>query len=213
MTSWWKIIKIHYVLKGSHENPGTRDTKKTQQQQKTNIATYAFCLDFVDTFVGKCNGAQARRGWRGPGATTIIIIKEIIRFNNNNRLTQGPPRFLLTRAFYRWAPHPPLRGGSSSSQESPVLPIPSYPALCREDTTSWNHGRPRTHKGLKTHWLPAKHQRLGSIHVLLCKQIMHTRVLHRILANTSELHVHELGKSRGASVKTQFSKCVVILRR
>ena len=35
-------------------------------------------------------------------------------------------------------------------------------------------------------------------------------MLHRILANTSELHVHELGKSRGASVKTQFSKCVVV---
>ena len=40
---------------------------------------------------------------------------------------------------------PPLRGGNSSSKESPVLPIPSYPALCREDTTSWNHGRPGTH--------------------------------------------------------------------
>ena len=38
---------------------------------------------------------------------------------------------------------PPLRGGNSSSKESPALPIPSYPALCREDTTSWNHGRPR----------------------------------------------------------------------
>ena len=105
--------------------------------------------------------------------------------NNNNHLTQGPPRFLLTRAFYRWAPHPPIRGGSSSSQESPVLPIPSYPALCREDTTSWNHGRPRTHNGLNNHRLPAKHQLLGSIHVLPCNQIMHTRVLHRILANTS----------------------------
>jgi hypothetical protein len=31
------------------------------------------------------------------------------------------------------------------SEESPALPIPSYPALCRKDTTSWNDGRPRTH--------------------------------------------------------------------
>ena len=76
-------MKIHYVLKGSHENPCTRDTKKTQQQQKTQSATIGFCLGFIDTFVGKCNGAQARRGGRGRGEPTIIIIKEIIRFNNS----------------------------------------------------------------------------------------------------------------------------------
>ena len=39
----------------------------------------------------------------------------------------------------------PTLGGNSSYKESPVLPIPSYPALCREDTTSWNDGRPKTH--------------------------------------------------------------------
>ena len=57
-------MKTHYVLKASHENPCTRATKKTQQQQqqKAAAATYGFCLDFIDTFVGKCNGAQARRG-------------------------------------------------------------------------------------------------------------------------------------------------------
>ena len=148
-------MKLHYVLKGSHENPCTRSNKKTLQQQNCPAATYGVCLDFIDTFVGKCNGAQARRGWRGRGEPTIIIIKEIIRFNNNNNnhLTQGPPRFLLTRAFFRWAPHPPIRGGSSSSQESPVTPTPSYPALCREDTTSWNHGRPSTKNGLQKHLL------------------------------------------------------------
>ena len=43
---------------------------------------------------------------------------------------------------------------SSSSQESPVPPIPSYPALCRKDTTSWNHGRPRNLTGLNTYLLP-----------------------------------------------------------
>ena len=133
-------MKMHYLLKGSHENPYTRTTKKRSQQHKTRSATYDFCLDFVDTCVGKCNGAQARRGRRAPGVPTIINIKEIVTFNNH--LTQGPPRFLLTRALSRRAPHPPLRGGSSSSQESPALPIPSYPALCLEEPTSWNHGRP-----------------------------------------------------------------------
>ena len=62
ITFFEKTMKIHYVLKGSHENPGTRSTKKTQQQQKATPATYGFCLDFINTFVGKCNDAQARRG-------------------------------------------------------------------------------------------------------------------------------------------------------
>ena len=110
--------------------------KKTLQQQTNTPATYGFCLDFVDTFVGKCNGAQARRGWRGRGEPTIIIIKEIIRFNNNNsnnnnnnnnnHLTQGPPRFLLTRVFFRRAPHPPIVGGVYYLK-SPLLP--PYPAI------------------------------------------------------------------------------------
>ena len=72
-----------------------------------------------------------------------IIYKELIRFNNH--LTSGPPRFLPTRSSSSRGLPPPLRGGNSSSKESPALPIPSYPALCREDTTSWKHGRPRIH--------------------------------------------------------------------
>jgi hypothetical protein len=137
--------------------------KKRAQQQKSRSGTSGFYLHFVDTFVGKCNGAQARRGGRGRGEPTIIYIKEIIRFNNHlhPRATPLPP----DRGSSRWAPHPPLRGGSSSSQEPPALPIPSYPALCREDTTSWNHGRPRTHNGLENHRLPATHQLLGPLHV------------------------------------------------
>ena len=59
--------------------------------------------------------------------------------NNNNHLTHGPPRFLPSRSSsWRGLP-PPLRGGNSWTKESPVLPIPSYTALCREDTTSWNN--------------------------------------------------------------------------
>ena len=105
--------------------------KKTQQQQqqKSTAATYGFCLDFVNTFVGKCNGAQARRGGRGRGEPTIIYIKEIIRFNNNNNnnhLTQGSPRFLLKGVFFRRTPHPPIVGGVHHLK-SPLFP--PYPAI------------------------------------------------------------------------------------
>ena len=58
--------------------------EKASQQQKAQSATYGFYLDFADTFVGKCNGVQARRGGRGRGEPTIIQIKEIIRYNNKS---------------------------------------------------------------------------------------------------------------------------------
>ena len=100
----------------------------SQRQQKAQSGTYGFELDFVDTFVGKCNGVQARRGGRGRGEPTIIYIKERIRFNNNNNhLTQGPPRFLLTRAFFRWAPHPPIRGGVHHLKSPLFTPYPAIP--------------------------------------------------------------------------------------
>ena len=69
--------------------------------------------------------------------------------NNNNHLIHGPPRFLPTRGSSRRGVLPPLRGGNSWTKESPVLPIPSYPALCLEDTTSWNNGRPRLNNRIK----------------------------------------------------------------
>ena len=40
---------------------------------------------------------------------------------------------------------PPLLGGTFYSKRTSVLPYPSSPALFRKGTTSWNHGRPRTH--------------------------------------------------------------------
>ena len=67
---------------------------------------------------------------------------------NNNHLTHGPPRFLPTWSSSRRGLHPPLRGGNSSYKEWPVLPTPSYPALCREDTTSWNDGRSRKNRAV-----------------------------------------------------------------
>ena len=42
---------------------------------------------------------------------------------------------------------PPLRGGSfEAPNEATAQPKPSYPALCRQDTTSWNHGTEETNQ-------------------------------------------------------------------
>ena len=134
-------MKIHYVLKGTNENPCTRITKKRSQQQKTLPGAPRFHCRIRYKSVEHVHGVQAKTPVRGPPGSTIIICKEIIRFNH---VTHGPPRFLPTRGSSRRGVLPPLRGGNSWSEESPALPIPSYPAQCREDTTSWNDGRPST---------------------------------------------------------------------
>ena len=82
-------MKIRYVLKGSHENPKTRSTKKRHNNKTTPVGTYGFYLEFVDTFVGKCNGAQARRGVRGPPDATIIFIKN--EYDSTIILPKGHP--------------------------------------------------------------------------------------------------------------------------
>ena len=114
------------------------------RQQKTRIWPHRFSLRLKHHDCGNVTKTKTGETRRGPPGSTIIILKEIIRFNNNH-LTRGSPRFLPTRGSCRRGVLPPLRGGNSWTKESPVLPIPSYPALCREDTTSWNDGRPRTH--------------------------------------------------------------------
>ena len=146
MTRFIKTMKIHYVLKGINENPCTKTMKKRLRQQKAKFGAYrSYTRIFIKSFRNVYR-IQARRAVRGPPGSTIIILKEILRFNNNNNnhLTHGPPRFLPTRGSSRRGVFPPLRGGNSWSEESPALPIPSYPAQCREDTTSWNDGRPST---------------------------------------------------------------------
>ena len=89
---------------------------------------------------------------------------KVIQKDNNNHLTHGPSRFFPTRSSSRRRLHPPPRGGNLWSQEFPVLRIPSYLALCCEDTTSWNHGRPGTHH--ERQWIASCiHQLRGFIHV------------------------------------------------
>ena len=122
---------------------------KRPQQQKTSPGRWWFSLHLKDMISPYTRKTKARDTGRGPPGSTIIIYKELIRFNNNNNhFISGPPRFLPTRSSSSRGLPPPLRGGNSSSKESPALPIPSYPALCREDTTSWKHGRPSIHPGM-----------------------------------------------------------------
>ena len=118
-----------------------RTPRKSYNNKKRSVGGIGFLFVFLP-FLAECAQDSSHSVRRGRGSSTIIIFKEIIRFNNH--LIPGPPRFLPTRSSSRRGLPPPLRGGSSLSKESPVLPIPSYPALCRKDTTSWNDGRPRT---------------------------------------------------------------------
>ena len=59
--------------------------------------------------------------------------------NNNHHFPQGPLRFSPTWASTRRGVLPPPCGGKLLSKELPVLPIPSSPAQCREDSTyAWS---------------------------------------------------------------------------
>lgn len=136
------------------------------------------------------HAAQARSTVRGPPGPTIIILKEMIRFNNNH-LTRGTLRLLPTRGSSWRGLHSPLRGGYSQCKESPVLPIPSYPALCCEDTTSWIHGRSGTHPELqhnpKFYKAYAALQSLLSLMsvIMLCKDYLDATWAHSSLQSSS----------------------------
>ena len=75
-------MKIHYVLKGINGETHTGSTKKRSRQQKAGIGTSSFYLGFTDTFCKMYEIPAARVIRRGPSGSTIIILKEIIRFNN-----------------------------------------------------------------------------------------------------------------------------------
>ena len=85
-----KNIKIHYVLNGIKENPCTRITKKGSRQQIPRFATYSFSLHLKDMISPYTRKTKARDTRRGPPGSTIIIYKEIIRFNNNNNNNHYP---------------------------------------------------------------------------------------------------------------------------
>jgi hypothetical protein len=145
-----------------------------------------FVWGFFYKSLENVHAAQARSTVRGPPGPTIIILKEMIRFNNNH-LTRGTLRLLPTRGSSWRGLHSPLRGGYSQCKESPVLPIPSYPALCREDTTSWIHGRsgtpPELQHNLQFYKGYAASQSLSSFirFSLLCKVYLDAACAHTSL--------------------------------
>ena len=143
-----------------------RESRKRGHNNKYQICNLFVFLTCKTHLVCNVYRTQARVTVRGPLGSTIISLKEIIRCNH---FTQGPPRFLPTRSSSLRGLPPPLREGYSSSKESPVLPIPSYPALCREDTTSWNHGRPGTHHK-RERITTCIHLLHGSMHVCHAEQ-------------------------------------------
>ena len=82
---------------------------------------------FAAEFSIKCYGAQARATRRGPPGSTIIILKELVRFNNKKNLIHGPPRFLPSRSSsWRGLP-PPLRGGNHGPKSLLLSPYPAIP--------------------------------------------------------------------------------------
>ena len=98
-----------------------------------------------------------------------LYVEHIYRYthnnnkNNNNHLTQGPPRFLLTRVFFRRAPHPPIVGGVHHLK-SPLLPpypaIPPYVVRTPHPGITDDQAQKRAAKA------PAAiHQLLGPIHL------------------------------------------------
>ena len=119
--------------------------KRGHNNKRAPCGPHAFDW-FLHPLLAKWSQESSESTVRGRGGPTITIITILITFNNNNHLTQGPPCFLPTRRCSRRGFLPPFRVGNSSSKESPVLPIPTYSALCPEDTTSWNDRRPRTHQ-------------------------------------------------------------------
>ena len=74
---------MHYVLKGTNGNPYTKTTKKGSRQQKATLARYSFRLGFTIRSYRNVHKSQAKTSGRGQPGSTIIIFKEILRFNNN----------------------------------------------------------------------------------------------------------------------------------
>ena len=66
--------------------------------------------------------------------TTIIYIKDTITFNH---FTQGTVRLSSAKGSSRRGLLPPILGGNLklANPSTPALPNPSFPALCRQDTS------------------------------------------------------------------------------
>ena len=102
--------------------------KKRARQQKTCPGRSWFYTRILIQSCWNVHKSQAKTSGRGQPGSTIIIFKEIKRFNNNNNhLTHGPPRFLPTRGSSRRGVLPPLRGGNSNVKSLLFSPYPAIP--------------------------------------------------------------------------------------
>ena len=61
-----------------------REPQKTVTTTTTRFGTYSFRLGILCRSMQNVHGTRARATVRGPPGSTIIIYKEIIRFNHNN---------------------------------------------------------------------------------------------------------------------------------
>ena len=61
ITAFIKTMKVHYVLKGIHENPETRITKKRAQQQKTLPGGYRSYTRFSLKVDEMCTSPKRKR--------------------------------------------------------------------------------------------------------------------------------------------------------
>ena len=149
--SFYETDENSLCFKGNSWESLDENDKKEATTTKGQLWEVMVLLAFTADCLENACKTQTKTTRRGPPGSTIIILLVIItnnnnnNNNNNNHLIHGPPRFLPIRSSsWRGLP-PPLRGGNAWCTERPVHPIPSYPALSREDTTFWNDGRPRTH--------------------------------------------------------------------
>ena len=103
-------------------------TKNRQRQEKALFERPVFRCRILYKSCWNVHKSQAKTAVRGPPGSTIIIFKEIKRFNNNNNhITHGPPHFLPTRGSSRRGVLPPLRGGNSNVKSLLFSPYPAIP--------------------------------------------------------------------------------------
>ena len=116
---------------------GVQSVQTDLRQQKTLCATSSFSVCFTNTFGKLCTAPepQAPTRWGALNNNILIVTKGFNNNNNNsNHFIKGPHRFFPTGDPLGEGFFPPILGGNFQSKESPVLPIPSYPALCRVRT-------------------------------------------------------------------------------
>ena len=109
---------------------GREPRKKGQRQQEAQFGTWRFRVGILYKSLENVHAAQARTPVRGPPGPTIIILKEIIRFNNNNNNHLNPrPWDGISRqgALLGEGNLPHFVGGIQSAKSLLFSPFPAIP--------------------------------------------------------------------------------------